>query len=98
VGFLIGATATVLHVGDADPRPSNFALLGDLPRVDLALLPFWYVLDEESRAFVRSSIAPRRIFAMHLPPEDASRVAGRLGAARVAVALPGTHGSAVVVD
>lgn len=80
VGFLIGADAAVLHVGDADPRPDNFAVLRGLPKVDLALLPFWYVLDEPGRAFVRDAIGPRRVFAMHVPPADAAGLAGRLGA------------------
>ena len=41
VGFLIGERSTVLHVGDADPAADNFALLATLPRVDVALLPYW---------------------------------------------------------
>ena len=43
LGFLIGDSAPVLHVGDADPTADNFALLRSLPPVDLAFLPFWYV-------------------------------------------------------
>ena len=59
VGFLIGEAAPVLHVGDADPAGDNFGLLRNLPKVDVALLPFWYVLDDASRRFVADAIGPR---------------------------------------
>ena len=96
VGFLIGTRATVLHVGDADPAPDNFTLLRTLPKVDTALLPFWYVLDEVNRRFVATSIAPRRIVAMHLPRADAAEVARKLRAAGVEVDLPPEPGAPVL--
>ena len=93
VGFLIGARATVLHVGDADPVPDNFTLLRTLPKVETALLPFWYVLDDANRRFVATSIAPRRIVGMHLPRTDAAEVARKLRAAGVEVDLPPEPGA-----
>jgi L-ascorbate metabolism protein UlaG (beta-lactamase superfamily) len=93
VGFLIGTKVTVLHVGDADPAPDNFTLLRMLPKVDTALLPFWYVLDEANRRFVATSIAPRRIVGVHLPRADAAEVARTLRAAGVEVDLPPAPGS-----
>jgi L-ascorbate metabolism protein UlaG (beta-lactamase superfamily) len=95
VGFLIGEKAPVLHVGDADPAPDNFALLRDLPRVDVALLPFWYVLDAANRRFVADSIRPARIVAIHLPPGETARVARTLRDAGVSVQLPPDPGSPV---
>jgi len=69
----------LLHVGDADPSPENFSRHG-LPaeNIDLALLPYWYLLSEEGRTFVREQIAPRRIIAVHVPPADLEEVAGRI--------------------
>ena len=96
VGFLIGTRATVLHVGDADPAPDNFTLLRALPKIDTALLPFWYVLDEANRRFVATSIAPRRIVGMHLPRGDAAEVARKLRAASVEVDLPPEPGTPVL--
>jgi L-ascorbate metabolism protein UlaG (beta-lactamase superfamily) len=93
VGFLIGGSSSVLHVGDADPAADNFALLRPLPPPDVALLPFWYVSGVSSRRFVAESIRPRRIVAMHVPPGDAGKVAAELRAAGVdadVAAVPGT--------
>jgi L-ascorbate metabolism protein UlaG (beta-lactamase superfamily) len=93
VGFLIGRSSSVLHVGDADPAADNFALLAALPPPDVALLPFWYVADAANRRFVAASIRPRRIVAMHLPPGDAEKVTSALRAAGVdaeVAAVPGT--------
>jgi L-ascorbate metabolism protein UlaG (beta-lactamase superfamily) len=95
VGFLIGNGPTVLHTGDADPQADNFALLRDLPRVELALVPYWFVLTEANRQFVSEAIRPRRIAAMHLPPADAEDVARRFAAGRVTASLLVTPGTVV---
>ena len=61
VGFLVGEDGgTVLHVGDADPAADNFAVLKALPRVQVALLPYWYVLEEDSGRLSRRRSAPSR--------------------------------------
>ena len=89
VAFLIEGCQRVLHTGDADPQADNFRVLSELPRVDVGLLPLWYVLDATSRAFVDASIGPRRVLAMHIPPADATDVASRLPAGVVALTQPG---------
>lgn len=95
VGFLIGDRSTVLHVGDADPAADNFALLTTLPRVDVALLPYWYVLTDNSRRFVTTSIAPRRIVAMHMPVEERGALTQALSGTALQVAAPATPGQPV---
>ena len=95
LGFLIGDRSTVLHVGDADPAADNFALLTALPRVDVALLPYWYVLTDNSRRFVAASIAPRRIVAMHLPVEERGALTQALAGTELKVAAPVTPGQLV---
>lgn len=89
VGFLIEGCQRVLHTGDADPRADNFTLLQGLPRIDVGLLPFWYVLDETSRTFVDASVRPGRVLAMHIPPPDAADVASKLPGSAVALTRPG---------
>ena len=95
VGFFIGEAAPVLHVGDADPAADNFVLLRDLPKVDVALLPFWYLHDAASRRFVAESIVPRRIVGIHLPPADAAGVARTLREAGADVLLPPAPGAPI---
>jgi L-ascorbate metabolism protein UlaG (beta-lactamase superfamily) len=97
VGFLVGEHATVLHVGDADPTAANFALMRALPRVDVALLPFWYVLGAANRRLVEQ-IAPRRVVGMHLPPADAAEVGARLRAEAVEAVLATNPGQALPLD
>jgi L-ascorbate metabolism protein UlaG (beta-lactamase superfamily) len=95
VGFLVQGTRTILHVGDADPAAANFAVLKRLPEIDVALMPFWYVREGRNRAFVGSSIAPRQIVGMHVPPEEAAGVARDLRAADANVILLTRPGAAV---
>lgn len=97
VGFLIGGSAPVLHVGDADPAADNFTVLAPLPPVDLALLPFWYLSDESNRRIVAEAIRPRRLVAMHVPPADAGKVAAALRGAGVTAAIAAVPGSAVAI-
>jgi L-ascorbate metabolism protein UlaG (beta-lactamase superfamily) len=78
VGFLVEGCRTLLHTGDADPEPSNFAVLDPLPRVEVAGLPFWYVSSERARAFVSASIRPGRVLALHVPPRDAAAIERQL--------------------
>lgn len=93
VGFLIGSDAPLLHVGDADPAIENFALLMSLPRVDVAFLPFWYLAGDANRLVVTTAIQPRRIVAMHVPPQDVDSVSVQVrvtGMAADVAATPGT--------
>lgn len=98
VGFLIGGPSPVLHVGDADPKADNFALLRSLPAVDLACLPFWFVTDVTNRLMVGEAIRPRRIVAMHIPPRDAAEVTSTLRDAGVRAVVAVVPGSAISLD
>lgn len=89
VGFLIEGCRTVLHTGDADARADNFPLLKGLPRVEVGLLPYWFVLGESSRTFVETSIRPGRVLAMHIPPSEAAGVGSKLPPATTALTRPG---------
>ena len=69
----------VLHVGDAKLTAANFSPF-NLPArgIDIAFLPWWYVIDDEGRALVRAHIAPRRVVAIHIGPGEATEVVERL--------------------
>ncbi len=79
----------------ADPVADTFALLATMPRVDLALLPYWYVLTDNSRRMVSTAIAPGRIIAMHLPAEEAGTLTRALEGWELPVARPGPPGQVV---
>ncbi|HKA91192.1 MAG TPA: MBL fold metallo-hydrolase [Haliangiales bacterium] len=67
--------ATVLHVGDAEATAENFAPFALPVRgIDVALLPWWFLVDDAALAVVRTHIAPRRIVAFHIAPEEEARV------------------------
>jgi L-ascorbate metabolism protein UlaG (beta-lactamase superfamily) len=98
VGFLIGTSPTVLHVGDADPAVDNFALLREVPRVGVALLPFWYLSDAANRRLVNASIRPDRVVAMHVPPSDAQNVVASLRAANINASVATVPGTPIAID
>lgn len=90
VGFLLDFDGSkVLHLGDSDGTVANFDSF-DLQKegIDIALAPYWYGLDEESRRVIREHIAPKQVIFFHIPednPDDAylqkhmQEVGGRAG-------------------
>ena len=62
----------LLHVGDADGKAENFSSFHlDQEGIDIAFIPFWYLLTDSGRALVRDHIKPKQIIAVHIPPADA---------------------------
>jgi L-ascorbate metabolism protein UlaG (beta-lactamase superfamily) len=61
----------ILHVGDADGEVSNFDPY-DLQKegINIALVPYWYALDEESRRVIREHIAPKQVIFFHIPEDN----------------------------
>jgi L-ascorbate metabolism protein UlaG (beta-lactamase superfamily) len=69
VAYLIALDGTrALHIGDTNSDPKTWSGLG-LPRggVDLALVPFWYALDEERFASLLQVTRARTVVLLHLP-------------------------------
>lgn len=64
----------VLHVGDADPKAENFKAAEPLAPVDVAIVPYWYLLSETGRAIVRDQLRARNVVAVHVEPEQAERI------------------------
>jgi len=42
--------------------------------IDVAFLPFWYLLTHEGQALVREYIRPKHIIAVHIPHASASEL------------------------
>jgi L-ascorbate metabolism protein UlaG (beta-lactamase superfamily) len=66
---------TLLHVGDADATEENFGSFNlQQEGIDVAFLPFWYLLTHEGQALVREYIRPKHIIAVHIPHASASEL------------------------
>jgi len=61
---------TVAHLGDADPSVENFAKLASAGPVDLALVPFWWLLDSKAMSFLKNDWKPRSLTALHIGGTD----------------------------
>jgi L-ascorbate metabolism protein UlaG (beta-lactamase superfamily) len=64
----------VLHLGDADATVANFAPFR-LPRqrIDLALVPWWFLETKEGRDVVRHHIAARKVALFHAAQSEVAR-------------------------
>ena len=71
----------VLHVGDADPKAENFRAAEPLAPVDVAIVPYWYLLSEAGRGIVRDQLRAREVIAVHVEPEKAARIGDEVRAA-----------------
>ncbi len=65
--------------GDADMTDENFGAF-DLPKekIDVAFVPYWYLLSDGGRKLVREKIAAKTVVAVHIPPGTASQEAEKL--------------------
>ncbi len=69
----------VLHLGDAEMAVDNFEAF-DLAdeAIDVAFIPYWYLLSGEGRSLVRDHIKPKHLIAVHLPPTGAEDTIRRI--------------------
>ena len=77
----------ILHIGDAEMISENFALF-DLPaeKIDVALLPYWFLTSASGSKIVRELIQPKAIIAMHIEPAQVSSIS-----AEIAESFPSAH-------
>lgn len=68
-----------LHVGDAELSDTVFAgyKLNEAG-IDVAILPYWYLLTAEGRAAIKKLINPKQIIAVHIQPLEAAEVIDQL--------------------
>jgi len=69
LGYVVELAGKKLpHIGDADTTEENFAHFKlEQEGIDVALLPFWYLLAPEGQALVKAHIKPKHIVAIHIP-------------------------------
>ena len=70
----------VMHLGDAQPNRANFDRLLASPPPDVALVPFWWILDEQGLAFLTHRWKPRQVVAFHFGAADTAKSAGKVRA------------------
>jgi L-ascorbate metabolism protein UlaG (beta-lactamase superfamily) len=80
LGHLIGIGGKkLLHIGDADMTAENFSVFNlAAEKIDVAFIPYWYLLSEDGRKFVREQFNPKQIIAVHIPPDEAQNVIDQL--------------------
>jgi L-ascorbate metabolism protein UlaG (beta-lactamase superfamily) len=62
----------LFHFGDADNTVENFAsfnLAGE--KIDIAFIPYWFLLNENGRKLVRETITAKHNIAVHISPASA---------------------------
>lgn len=64
-----------LHLGDADMSDENFDVF-DLEKagIDVAFIPYWYLLSERGRELVDRQFNPKRIIAVHVDVNEAQKI------------------------
>jgi L-ascorbate metabolism protein UlaG (beta-lactamase superfamily) len=69
----------LLHIGDADTAVENFEKFNlDEEGIDIAFLPFWFLLGAEEQALVRDHIKPKQIIAVHISPGDSEKTTAQI--------------------
>ncbi len=69
----------LLHIGDADMTAENFAAFNlAKENIDIAFIPFWYLLSDSGRSLVKDEFNPGQIIAVHISPKDAEQVSAKL--------------------
>ena len=64
----------LLHVGDADTAIENFEKFNlDEQQIDIAFIPFWFLLGTEGQTIVRDHIKPKQIIAVHISPGESEK-------------------------
>ncbi|MEQ1893930.1 MAG: MBL fold metallo-hydrolase [Planctomycetota bacterium] len=71
----------VLHVGDAERESAELDAYDlEAMKLDLALVPYWWIDDAAGLARVRALTGARELVAMHVPPDELAEVKERLAA------------------
>lgn len=63
----------VYHFGDAEGSPEDFATLRKVGPPDIVLVPFWWLLEKNTAAFLLNDWKPRQVVALHFARSDADQ-------------------------
>ena len=69
----------LLHIGDADMTAENFAAFNlAKENIDVAFIPYWFLLSENGRRLVKEQFNPKQIIAVHISPNEAEKISAQL--------------------
>lgn len=69
----------LLHVGDAETSAEIFGQFNlDEEGIDIAFIPYWFLLGGDGQAVVREHIKPKHIIAVHVSPSEGEKVAAQI--------------------
>jgi L-ascorbate metabolism protein UlaG (beta-lactamase superfamily) len=69
----------LLHIGDADTAVENFEKFNLAQEgIDIAFIPFWFLLGTDGQTVVREHIKPKQIIAVHISPDESQEVTGQI--------------------
>lgn len=69
----------LLHIGDADTAVENFERFNlDEEGIDIAFIPYWFLLGTEGQTIVREHIKPKQIIAVHISPSENEKVTAQI--------------------
>jgi len=69
----------ILHVGDADLRAESLdPLRQHAGNIDVACVPFWWLTSPPRSAFLRETLKPKHVVAIHIAPQGAAEVAEQI--------------------
>ena len=69
----------LLHIGDADMTAENFSAFNlAQEKIDVAFIPYWFLISEQGRTLVREQFNPKHIIAVHIPPAEAEDIIAQL--------------------
>jgi L-ascorbate metabolism protein UlaG (beta-lactamase superfamily) len=68
-----------LHVGDVEPDAGIFAKFNlDEAGVDIAILPFWFLVQPDGQTIVKEHIKPKHIIAVHVETLKAAKITSQI--------------------
>ena len=68
----------LLHIGDADMTAENFSAFNlSQENIDIAFIPYWFLLSENGRKLVKEQFNPKKIIAVHIPPDEAEQISAQ---------------------
>lgn len=66
----------MLHIGDADMTAENFSAFNlAKENIDVAFIPYWFLLSENGRKLVTEQFNPKQIIAVHISPNEGEKIA-----------------------